>query len=126
MNPRLHLIPAPIPDPAKWLWSGANPADAPAPRVLCGEMSRRLALLNAAARELRRLGVRIVAQSLAGEFPADQEPSIRIVRDPARPFGPFLDAAAPRQWIRLLRDGQSLAVAYTTFHGVLVTWEERT
>ena len=125
MSPRLHVVPAPIPDPAQWLWSGANPADAPAPRVLCGEMSRRLAALNAAARELRRLGVRIVEQALDGAFPADNEPSIRIERDPATPFGPFLDAALPRTWVRITRDGQILSVAYTSFHGVLVTWEER-
>lgn len=123
MNVHLHVVP-PARDAREWFWSGANPADAPAPRVLCVETNRRLALMNAAVRALRELGVRIEGARIEGEFPAEDGPSIRIARDPAKPFGPFLDAAGPRLWMVLPTADRPVKVAACLFMGVWVIWEE--
>lgn len=121
----MHLqIVHPARDPQAWFWSGANPADAPRPRVLCEETNRRLALMNVAVRALRELGVRIAGCRIDGEFPAEDGPSIRIERDPCKPFGAFLDAAGPRRWMALATEGRPVTTAACVFMGVWVIWEE--
>lgn len=111
MTPTLHLV--------------TPTSRAPAvPHVLSSERADRLARLNDATRALRKLGVRIVGQSVDGEFPADGEPSIRIERNRERPFAPFLDAAGPRIWTVIARDGVSIKRAACVFRGVIVILEE--
>lgn len=94
----------------------------PVPSVLCQHTVARLAMLNAAVRRLRELGVRIVGAQVNGEWPADDEPLVRIERDPLRSFGAFLDEAGPRVWAQL--HGTKVAQASALFHGVMVVWEE--
>lgn len=102
----------------------STPARATPPRVLSGDRTERLARLNDAVRALRRLGVRIVGQSVDGEFPAAGEPTVRIERNRERPFAPFLDAAGPRIWTVTARDGVSIKRAACVFRGVIVILEE--
>jgi len=121
MSTRLHAVPdRPISNPAHWFWSGSNPADAPPPRVLCAEVVRRLADLNAAVRTLRALGVRIVSQDIDGAFPADGEPLIRIEHDKARPFAPVLDAVGSRSY----RVCGTTTIGFGRINGVVVVWED--
>ena len=103
---------------------GHNPASRPA-HVLNDIAIRNLTRMNAAARALRRLDVRIVECHLDGEWPAVSEPSIRIERDPNRSFAAFLDAAGPRRWMSIDRDGASIKAAACKLEGVWVIWEER-
>lgn len=123
MTPHLH-VGCPARDARAWFWNGANPAEAPPPRVLCEETNRRLALVNAAIRALRGFGLRAVAISIEGEFPAEGGPSLRIARDPAQSLEPFLDVAGPARWMCLGRDGVTLKAAACEFAGVWVLWED--
>lgn len=121
MSTHLHAVPArQIADPSQWFWSGGNPADAPPPRVLCAEVVRRLASINAVVRALRSLGVRILEQHIEGPYPANGDPMVRIERDPARPFGPVLDAMGRRAYIAM--SDRTLGCA--RIDGVVITWEE--
>ena len=113
----------PARDAQAWFWSGANPADAPPPRVLCVETNRRLALMNAAVRRLRALGLRVEAQNIEGEFPAEAGPSVRI-EGPACARAALLDVAGPCRWTVMGRDGVTVKAAACEFAGVWVLWEE--
>lgn len=95
---------------------------APVPSVLCQRTVARLATLNTAVRRLRELGVRIVAAQVDGDWPADDEPLVRIERDPQQSFAAFLDEAGPRVWAQL--HGTQVTQASALFHGVMVVWEE--
>lgn len=123
MTPHLHVS-SPARDACAWFWNGANPAEAPPKRVLCDETNRRLKLVNAAIRVLRGFGLRTVAVSIEGEFPAEGGPSLRIERDPSHSLEPFLDLASPVRWMCLGRDGVTLKVAACEFAGVWVLWED--
>lgn len=103
---------------------GYNPAQRPA-HVLTSQATRHLARMNAAMRTLRTLGVRVLECHLEGGWPAINEPLIRIERDPQRPFAAFLDAAGPRQWVCIARDGVSIKTAACKLEGVWVVWEEQ-
>jgi len=103
-------------------WSGANPADAAPPRVLTRKATERLALLNAAMRRLRAMGIRVVAHSVAGEPFACGDPSIRIQRDPQVSLAALLDAAGSRNfWY----DTPGHVTVSCVFEGVVVIWEEQ-
>lgn len=102
---------------------GHNPASRPA-TVLTDRAHRHLAQMNATVRELRALGVGILEYHLEGEWPAVGEPSIRIKRDPGKSFAAFLDAAGPRQWVMIARDGVSTKSASCKLGGVWVIWDE--
>lgn len=104
-----------------YAWSGANPADAAPPRVLTGNATARLALLNAAMRRLREMGIRVASHSLAGEPFACGEPSIRIQRDPDVSLAALLDAAGSRNF---WQDAPGHVTVSCLFAGVCVIWEE--
>jgi len=103
--------------------AGRNPASRPA-TILSERAHQHLAKMNAAARALRALGVRVLACHLEGEWPAVNEPSIRIERDPSRSFAAFLDAAGPRQWVTIARDGISTKAAACRLQDVWIVWDE--
>lgn len=94
----------------------------PEPAVLCQRTVGRLAQLNTAVRRLRELGVRVLETQVDGKWPADDEPLVRIARDPDLAFGEFLDEAGPRVWAK--RHGAATTHASALFHGVMVVWEE--
>lgn len=100
-----------------------NPASRPA-TILSDRAQRDLAKMNTAARQLRTLGVEVLECHLEGEWPAVGEPSIRIKRDPSKRFAAFLDAAGPRQWVTVARDGVSTKSASCKLDGVWVIWDE--
>ncbi|WP_418647245.1 hypothetical protein ACNQFN_18795 [Thauera butanivorans] len=102
---------------------GHNPAQRPA-HVLTDRARRNLARMNAAARTLRTLGVRVLECRLDGEWPAVAEPSIRIERDIHRSFAAFLNAAGPREWVTVAHDGISTKSAACRLEGVWIIWEE--
>lgn len=111
----LRLIHAVHPQPTE-------PASAPA--VLCAQRAARLTAMNDTVRRLRELGVRIVETHVDGGWPgSDDEPLIRIARDPDVRFGPLLDALGPRTWLQLHRGAVSQAAAQ--FNGCIIVWEER-
>lgn len=95
------------------------------PRVLTDELVERLRALNAAVRALRAMDIRVVSTTLAGEFPADGEPAIRIERQADASIAALLDAAEPRSfWCKGVgRD--AVTTASCQFMGVTVMWEER-
>lgn len=102
---------------------GHNPAQRPV-HVLNNQATRHLARMNDVLRTLRTLGVRVLACHLDGEWPAVAEPSIRIERDLQRSFAAFLDAAGPRNWVEIARDGISAKTAACKLGGVWIIWEE--
>ncbi|MCK9988666.1 MAG: hypothetical protein AzoDbin1_05138, partial [Azoarcus sp.] len=86
-------------------------------------MKRRI---EAAVRALRDLGLQVLEQHLCGDFPAQGEPTVRIVRDPSCSIAPLLDATGPRRWIRgPVASLGAVTTVYAPFRGVLVIWEER-
>lgn len=94
------------------------------PTVLNASVQARLQIINAAVRRLRAMGIRVLAHRVDGEFPSDDEPTVRIVREPAVSIAALLDAAGPRgYWTRVER-GQRVTTAFCLFDGVLVLWEE--
>ena len=113
----LRIIHAVPPDRA---WHGANPAHAAPPRVLCEQTIARLAALNAVARRLREWGLAIAEQQLEGEWPARNQPLVRLRRDPARSIAPLLDATRDRSWLSI---GRGPTTAHAELDGVMVVWE---
>lgn len=101
------------------------PEAARPPRVLCEGTVRRLAALNDALRALRAMGVRVLEHSVRGAFPADDEPLIRIERNPAESIAALLDAAGPRSYWTRGTGADAVTVASCTLLECRVMWEER-
>lgn len=86
-----------------------------APRVFTTSFQERLALLNAADRELRRLGFHIVWSRLAGPMP-----HAHIRRDAVVSVAPLLNRMGPRSF----RKEDGCLVVSGEFEGILLSWAE--
>jgi hypothetical protein len=84
--------------------------------VLTSSVIERLAALNAAARDLRAMGYRIVSESLRMDR---KSPEIRIARD-AQSIARLLNSGRDHQW-KTVGDKR---IGYTALKGVIVSWEE--
>ncbi len=96
----------------------AAPAALPkpsAPRVLTASFQERLAVLNAADRELRRLGFHIVWSRLAGPVP-----QAHIRRDAAVSVAPLFNRMGPRSF----RTEGGCTVVSGEFEGIVLSWAE--
>lgn len=85
------------------------------PRVFNEPFRERLALLNNAERELRRMGLHVVWSRLAGP-----KPQAHILRDGKVSIAPLMDRMGPRSFHK---DGDGTVVS-GDFQGVLVSWVE--
>ncbi len=103
-----------------------SPDAAPAPRVLSDAVVRRLTTLNDALRALRAQGLRVLEHSVDGQYPgAEDEPTIRIERNPAESIAALLDASGPRSYWQRGIGTEAVTVASCSFRGCCVMWEER-
>lgn len=85
------------------------------PRVFSASFLERLALLNHAERELRRLGLHVVWSRLSGP-----RPQAHIRRDAAVSIIPLLNRMGPRSF----RDEDGCKLVFGEFEGVTVSWVE--
>lgn len=98
--------------------AAAHPAFMQAPhesRVFTASFLERLALLNHAERELRRLGLHVVWSRLAGP-----KPQAHIQRDDTKSLAPLLNRMGPRSF----RDEAGCKLVSGEFEGVIVSWVE--
>ena len=86
-----------------------------APRVFTASFQERLAVLNAADRELRRLGFHIVWSRLAGPVP-----QAHIRRDASVSVAPLLNRMGPRSF----RTEGGCTVVSGEFEGIVLSWAE--
>ena len=84
-------------------------------RVFTASFLERLAQLNHAARELRRLGLHVVWTRLAGP-----KPQAHIQRDDSKSIAPLLNRMGPRSF----RDEAGCKLVSGEFEGVIVSWVE--
>ena len=84
-------------------------------RVFTASFLERLALLNHAERELRRLGLHVVWSRLAGP-----KPQAHIQRDETKSLAPLLNRMGPRSF----RDEAGCKLVSGEFEGVIVSWVE--
>ena len=87
----------------------------PAPLVLTASFRERMAILNAAARELRRLGFHIVWSGVSGPVP-----QAHIRRDVSVSVAPLLDRMGPRSF----RTEDGCTVVSGKFEGIILSWAE--
>ncbi|MRD73309.1 hypothetical protein HCX48_00415 [Rhodocyclus tenuis] len=97
--------------------AGAHAAAAQrtAPRVFTAPFQARLAILNAATRELRQMGFHIVWSRLAGPMP-----QARIRRSASVSVAPLLDRMGPRSFL----NEEGATVVSGEFEGILLSWAE--
>jgi hypothetical protein len=120
--PRLFLVKAAAPAP---LPVAATPAPAPAvamPRVLAGELARRLRHVNDICRRLRGWGIGVKGIDLRRDAPKSL-PHVTIRRDPAVSIAPLLDAA-PEAVTWIPGTGQRPPRGLTVIDHVLIEWDE--
>lgn len=84
-------------------------------RVFTTSFLERLALLNHAERELRRLGLHVVWSRLAGP-----KPQAHIQRDETKSIASLLNRMGPRSF----RDEAGCKLVSGEFEGVIVSWVE--
>lgn len=94
---------------------GLDGTAVPAPRVLNDLVVERLALLNHAERELRRMGLHVVWSRLAGPTP-----QAHVRRDADVSIAPLLDRMGPRSF----HDDDGCKLVFGEFEGITVSWVE--
>ncbi len=85
------------------------------PQVFTPSFQERLSVLNAADRELRRLGFHIVWSRLAGPVP-----QAHIRRDASVSVAPLLNRMGPRSF----RTDGGCTVVSGEFEGIVLSWAE--
>lgn len=85
------------------------------PRVFTPSFQGRLAQINHAERELRRLGLHVLRSRTDGEMP-----HVHIQRDTQVSIAPLLDRMGPRSF----REGYGCTTVSGAFEGVIVSWVE--